>query len=187
MQQHKAGEIVEYTITYLEMDARPNYVRPHLFGHEPSALIHAVDPPPWYFLQLYDAVGRDYAWEDWHEREADDLRALVSDPNVEIYTFLRNGWTHGFFMLDFREAGIGDLAFLGLVPDAVGKGLGTWILQTAVHMLWDREGVKKLTVNTCTLDHPRALAHYQRNGFSPVRQETRTRKLRRDWIPAAFP
>jgi hypothetical protein len=40
-------------------------------------------------------------------------------------------------------------------------------------------------VNTCTLDHPRALIQYQKHGFTPVRQEERTRLLTRDWSPAS--
>jgi hypothetical protein len=34
------------------------------------------------------------------------------------------GWPQGFFMLDRREAGICDLAYFGLVPEAVGAGWG---------------------------------------------------------------
>jgi len=37
-----------------------------------------------------------------------------------------------------------------------------------------------MIVNTCTLDHPRALQRYQRHGFHPVAQAERTRVLRRD-------
>lgn len=184
---HKAGETIEYVITYLEMTSQPTYPRPQLIGSEPSVLVRAIQPPNAHFLMLYDAVGAQYAWLDRHEQDPDALAAFVSDPDVEIYTYLRNGWIHGFFTLDFREKGVGNLAYLGLVPAAVGKGFGTWLLRTAVHMLWDRDNVTKTIVNTCTLDHPRALAHYQRNGFRPVSRETRTRVLTRDWDPAQFP
>lgn len=186
MQVRKAGEKVDYVVTFLEMPARPNFARPHLFGKSPSALIHAVNPPGWYFLSLYDAVGRDYEWVDWHAASAEELAAFVGDEAVQLYTFLRDGWPHGFFMLDTRESGVVDLAYFGLVPEAVGKGLGTWLLETAIHMAWDVPGCAKLTVNTCTLDHPRALAHYQKHGFQPVSQETRSRVLTRDWDPARF-
>ena len=50
----------------------------------------------------------------------------------------------------------------------------------ADHPHWDRDGIQKLTVNTCTLDHPRALAVYQKNGFKPVRREEKSRILKRD-------
>ena len=47
-------------------------------------------------------------------------------------------------------------------------------------MAWDREGVRRMTVNTNSLDHPRALPLYQRAGFEPVRRETHSRVLTRD-------
>jgi hypothetical protein len=34
-----------------------------------------------------------------------------------------------------------------------------------------------MTVNTCTLDHPRALPAYQSWGFHPVRREERRRRV----------
>jgi len=37
-----------------------------------------------------------------------------------------------------------------------------------------------MTVNTNTLDHPRALALYQKTGFHPVRQVAAKRKLSRE-------
>lgn len=186
MQPRKAGETVEYTVTFLEMDSPPGFARPHLFGKEPSALIHAVDPPAWYFLSLYDAVGMPYEWVDWHARPAEELAAWVADPAMHLYTFLRNGWPHGFFMLDTRKEGVVSLEYFGLVPEAVGKGLGNWFLETAIFAAWDVPGCQKVTLDTCTLDHPRALAHYQKHGFRPVAQETRTRVLTRDWNPAEF-
>lgn len=176
----KAGDSIDYVVTFLEMDARPTYARPHLFGKSPSALIHADDPPPWYFLSLYDAVGQAYEWVDWHARPEAELAAYISDPGFRLYTFLRDGWPNGFFVLNTRDLPVVSIDYFGLVPEAVGKGLGTWFLQTAIFAAWDVAGCEKLTLNTCTLDHPRALAHYQKNGFQPVSQETRSRVLTRD-------
>ena len=184
---HAAGETVDYTVTYLEMLERPGYARPHLFGNTPSALIHAENPPNWYFLTLYDAVGRDYEWQDRHDQPEDELSAFVSSDQVQLFTFLRNGWPHGFFVLDHREEGRCDIAYFGLVRQAVGLGLGTWLLETAVHMAWDIPGTERVTLNTCTLDHPRALALYQKHGFKPVAQESLSRVLTRDWDPTKFP
>ena len=55
---------------------------------------------------------------------------------------MRAGWPHGFFVLDGRAPGRCDLAYFGLVPEAIGRGLGTFLLQTAVHMAWDRPGTR---------------------------------------------
>jgi GNAT superfamily N-acetyltransferase len=177
---HKAGDRVECMVTYLEMDLRPSYPRPHLPAGPASALIAAEAPPAWYFLDLYQAVGRDHEWTDQLRRPLDELTAFLADPSVTLYTFLRAGWPHGFFVLDGRESGICDLAIFGLVPEAIGKGLGQFLIETAVHMAWDRDGTRRVTVNTNSLDHPRALPLYQRAGFGPVRREAHTRVLTRD-------
>jgi len=167
--------MVDVTITYLEMDERPSYARPRQpIGHA-AALLHAENPPVWYFLDLYRAVGAQYQWTDRLDDDEDDLRAFVQHADVALYTLIRQGWPAGFFMLDRREKGVCDLAYMGLVPEMVGQGYGKFLLHEAVHTGWDYEGVEKMTVNTCTLDHPRALALYQSAGFAPVRQEHITR------------
>lgn len=177
---HRAGERVDYVVTFLEMDARPGYPRPHMPTGQVAALIAAEAPPAWYFLGLYDAVGVEYEWTDQHERPRNELESFLTDPAVTLYTLMRAGWPHGFFILDGRPAGACDLAYFGLVPQAVGHGLGTFLLHTAIHMAWDRPGVTRVSVNTNSLDHPRALPLYQRAGFEPVRRETRSRVLTRD-------
>ncbi|HVL21101.1 MAG TPA: GNAT family N-acetyltransferase [Amaricoccus sp.] len=175
-----AGERVEVTVTYLRMAARPAYPRPHVPLGPAMALLAAERPPLWYFLALYDAVGRDYEWADQHDAPAEDVAAFLHDPAVTLYTLVRGGWPHGFFILDGREPETVDLSYFGLVPEAIGRGLGTFLIQTAVHAAWDRPGVQAVTVNTNSLDHPRALPLYQKAGFVPVRRVTFERVLTRD-------
>jgi GNAT superfamily N-acetyltransferase len=175
-----AGTEIDYTVIYLEMSTAPTYPWPHLPANQPASLLKADAPPVWYFLSLYDAVGRDYAWEDIHKREHDEIAEWLSDDKMMLSTLMANGWPQGFFLLDARSADIVDLAYFGLVPEAVGKGLGGWLLQTAILTAWDLPDIEKLTVNTCTLDHPRALQTYQKYGFSAVRRETHNRTLTRD-------
>lgn len=174
------GEPVEVTITYLRMTARPGYPRPHVPVGPTTALIAAERPPLWYFLTLYDAVGRDYEWTDQHDAPAEDVVAFLHDPAVSLYTLVRDGWPNGFFILDGRQSGTVDLSYFGLVPEAIGRGLGTFLIQTAVHAAWDRPDTEAVTVNTNSLDHPRALPLYQKAGFTPVRRATYERVLTRD-------
>ncbi len=176
----RKGTEVPYTVTYLEMPRRPDWDWPHLPSGITATLLKAEKPPVWYFLSLYDAVGRDYAWEDIHKRKHSEIEAWLTDGAMSLFTLTSKGWPHGFFLLDAGKPGICDLAYFGLVPEAVGGGLGTFLLKTAILTCWDSPGVQKLTVNTCTLDHPRALATYQKNGFVPVRREGHTRILNRD-------
>ena len=176
----RAGEEVECVVTYLEMNERPKVAIPHMPSGPVSALVAADKPPAWYFLSLYDAVGREYEWTDLHAEPADELDAWLQDPDVVLYSFMRAGWPHGFFVLDTREAGACDISYFGLVPQAIGLGLGWFLLVTAVHMAWDRPNVERVTVDTNSFDHPRALPLYQKAGFQPVRRETKTRTLTHD-------
>lgn len=184
MTLRRAGETVDYRVTFLEMNARPSYGWPPTPNGMTGALLKAEKPPVWYFRALYDAVGRDYAWTDLHAAEDAEIADWLASPDVALYSMMDHGWPQGFFVLDWRAGDSCDLAYFGLVPEATGRGFGRWMLRTAILTAWAREGVKKLAVNTCTLDHPRALIQYQANGFTPVQQEDRTRVLTRDWSPA---
>ena len=44
----------------------------------------------------------------------------------------RTAGPQGFFMLEDKGKGVCDLAYFGIVPESVGKGLGSWLLRTAV-------------------------------------------------------
>ena len=175
----KPGDTVPCTVTHLEMTARPATPIPHVPIGSSLALIVATSPPVEYFLYLYNAVGAEYEWTDWLDATPQEQEAFVGDPGVELFTLMVDGWPGGFFILDTRQAGTCDLAMFGLVPQAIGRGLSAWFLGCAVHMGWDRAGVTRMTVSTNTLDHPRALALYQRMGFVPVRRENKRRKLTR--------
>jgi len=173
------GKTIRYTVTFLEMPARPTSPAPPMPVGLSLALIGAKAPPAEYFLYLYRAVGAEYEWTDWLARPQGELEAFLADPKVELFTLLVDGWPGGFFVLDTREEGTCNLALFGLVPQAVGRGLARWFLASAVHMGWERPGVGRMTVNTNTLDHPRALALYQRVGFVPVRREEHKRNRAR--------
>ena len=183
MKPYPAGSEVEYRVTWLEMTERPGWDWPSLPAGEAASLLRAEAPPVWYFRALYDAVGRDHAWEDLHAEPDEALAAWLGDPAVGLWSLIRGGWPQGFFILDARAEGASELALFGLVPEAIGRGLGRYLLRTAVLTAWERPGMARLEVNTCSLDHPRALALYQRHGFAPVRQETRRRRLTRPLDP----
>lgn len=170
---------LDYTVTRLEMTARPEGPRPPAPNLPGFALLQAVDPPTRWFLHLYDSVGADHEWTDWRRRPEAELRAFIAGPDALIYTAMAKGWTAGFFMLDWREKGTCELAYFGLTPEARGLGLGRWLLDDAIRTGWARSGVNRMLVETCTLDSPRALPLYQRMGFTPVRREEKRRRAAR--------
>ncbi len=164
---------LEVTITYLEMAEAPRLEPAHPPLNRRIALLRALRPTLKFYRFLYDAVGEEWTW--WERRVIADeqLRAYIQDERVEVFVLYVEGQPAGFFELDGREPGVIDLAMFGLMPDFVGQGLGGWFLNAAVETAWERKP-GRLTVNTCTLDHPRALPLYQKVGFTPLRRETKT-------------
>jgi len=75
----------------------------------------------------------------------------------------------GLLELDFRVPDECELAYFGLVADRVGQGLGRGLMREVLARAWHRP-IRRLHVHTCTLDHPQALAFYQRAGFTPYRR-----------------
>ena len=103
-----------------------------------------------------------------------ELAALLAEKGVDVFVLHVGGQPAGYVEFDLRPLPTEiELRYFGLMPQFIGRGLGPWLLDWAIREGW-RHAPQRLFVNTCTLDHPRALAMYQRAGFTPFRQETKT-------------
>lgn len=163
------GKKHKTVVTHLEMLAEPRLPpAPRPLGK--YALMRAEKPPVHFYRYLYDVVGRHYVWVNRKRLSDEALAAIVQHDEVEIYVLYCGGVPAGFFELDFRNPERAELSFLGVTPEHVGKGFGRFLLCEAITLAWAR-GPKRLIVQTCTLDHPRALPLYQRYGFTPYAQE----------------
>jgi len=98
-----------------------------------------------------------------------ELKAIIADPGVEFFEVAAVEPVVGMLELDFRQSGECEIAFVGLVPDLAGQGHGRWLLAKALRLAW-RDGVRRVHVHTCTLDHPAALRAYERAGFKATKR-----------------
>jgi len=158
-------------VTFLEMLQRP----PALPPPQPKgkvAFLKAETPPVPFYRYLYDQVGNKYKWVDRKKMSDAAVAEILGDPKVELFVLYVEGCPAGMAELDFRVEGLGQLAYFGLVPDYVGRRLGYFFLYHSTLVAWSRP-ISKYIVNTCTLDHPRALPLYQRMGFVPYAREDR--------------
>lgn len=152
-------------VTTLEMRARP---RPAPLPPSPLRIARWKHPKSEAYLTLFKRVGAPWLWYSRLAMAPDRLRALLDDPAVEVYAAVdRAGIEVGMIELDFRSAGQCGLSYFALVPELVGQGHGRWLMAQVMAMGW-RAGIERLWVNTCTLDHPRALGFYQHAGFQPI-------------------
>ena len=151
------------TVWHLEILDRAAFQR----SAEPLRFrLERVTAPSAAFLRfLYTATGGDWSWTDrlpWTDAE---WLARQADPAVEFWVANDDGAPAGYFELARHEDGrTVELAYFGLLPHAVGKKQGGAMLTAAVDRMWEM-GARRVYVNTCSLDHPRALDNYQRRGF----------------------
>ena len=158
------------TITHLEMTERPAH--PHLSAPQGlnCALLRLRTPTVRFYRYLYDAVGEPWLWFERRAMTDEQLAEIIQDERVEIYVLNVDGEPAGYAELDRRQPPDIELAYFGLLPDFIGKGLGRFLLTWAIDTAWNH-APERLWVHTNTLDHPKALPLYQRCGFRPFRQE----------------
>jgi len=153
-------------VTYLEMRAQPALEVPA----STLDLKRIENPTAERYRELFRLVGAPWLWFSRLALDDEQLAGIVRDPRVELYAVVDgNGRDAGLLELDFREPGQCELAFVGLVPELSGLGHGRWLLAEAVSRAW-REGVTRVHVHTCSLDHPAALGAYRRAGFIPYKR-----------------
>jgi GNAT superfamily N-acetyltransferase len=153
-------------VTYLEMTRPPDHAVPP----SPLSLKRSEVPQPEHYRDLFRRIGSRWLWFSRLILDDAHLAEIIQHPKVELYSVLdETGREVGMLELDFREPDACELAFIGLVPEFAGQGHGRWLLAEAVRLAW-REGVSRVHVHTCSLDHPAALAAYRRAGFVPYKR-----------------
>lgn len=128
------------------------------------------DPQPDWYRDLFRRIGTPWLWFSRLRLSDAALADLIADPAVEITALADDHGDQGLIELDFRSEAECEIAFFGLVPALTGRGIGPWFMDHALRRAWRRD-VERVWLHTCTLDHPAALAFYQRSGFVPFRQQ----------------
>ena len=151
-------------VTHLEMHARPP-LPPEPPG-SPYELRRVAQPGLDWYRGLYRAVGENWLWFSRLTLDDAALARLIRDPAVEVHALRHEGRDKGILELDAHRFPDVEISFLGLVGDLIGKGAGRFLMNRTLEICWARSP-RRVTVHTCTLDHPNALGFYLRSGFTP--------------------
>ncbi|KZN67303.1 GNAT family N-acetyltransferase [Pseudoalteromonas luteoviolacea] len=120
---------------------------------------------------LYTQVGRPWLWTDkldWTKRQ---WQHYLDDHKTQTWVAYVDGKTAGYYELNTQNTGEVELAYFGLMPSFIGKGLGGALLNHALESAWSVTSTKRVWVHTCDLDHPHALKNYQNRGFKLYKTE----------------
>lgn len=151
-------------VTCLEMHARPQ-ARPQ--PPETGLRVERWEMPSLAeYRDLYRRVGEEYLWVSRIVMPDEKLEAILRHPLVEVYVLTDGARRLGLLELDFRGEGECEIAYFGIVAEAIGQGSGRLLMNAAIDHAWSRP-IRRFWVHTCNFDHPAAIAFYQRSGFKP--------------------
>jgi GNAT superfamily N-acetyltransferase len=139
------------------------------------SLMRAELPSPELGRFLYTAVGGDWYWTDRLSWTYAQWQEWLSTPGVETWVAYVCGTPAGYFQLHLADDDV-EIAYFGLLPAFVGKGLGGWLLTKAIERGWET-GAERVWVHTCSLDGPNALANYQKRGMTVFKEEKAEQEL----------
>jgi ribosomal protein S18 acetylase RimI-like enzyme len=130
--------------------------------------VHQCSPS--FFRYLYVEVGRNYHWIDRLPWTDEDIARHLQQPENSLWLMRSNGQTAGYFELRKCDDGSVEIAYFGLLPDFLGRGLGKYLLTCATEQAW-ADGANRVWLHTCTLDDKAAMPNYLKRGFLPFKTE----------------
>lgn len=158
------------TTYYLETLDRVELRRPTR-GDSHEIVVRRQPPSGATNRRFYTTVGADWTWTDrlpWSNERWDEY---AQQPGLDTYIGYVAGEEIGYFELDRQPSGSTELAYFGLLPSAIGRGLGSPLLVHAIEQAW-HDGAERVWVHTCSLDHPQALANYRARGMRLYKHES---------------
>lgn len=123
---------------------------------------------------LYAAVGADWRWTDRLPWPPERWQAQIG--RAEIHTLLMGtpAAPAGYVELEQQTDGNVEIAYFGLLSQALGRGWGGHLLSTGLRTAWSLPGTRRVWVHTCSWDAPAALANYRARGMRLYKEEVKT-------------
>ncbi len=169
MKSNDDASRLEVTRTYLEMRAaselRGAKLEDPLIKIEPQRNCSVE-----LFRFLYAEVGRNYHWVDRLPWTDEEIRAYLAQAEITLWLMTYDGERAGYFELRKCDDGSIEVAYFGLLPAFIGRGLGKHLLTRAIEQAWN-DGAHRVWLHTCTLDDPAAMPNYLKRGLKPFKTE----------------
>ena len=157
------------TIYHLEMLEREAFCAK---AAPPSLEVAMVAPPnPELNRKFYRNVGAPWEWTDRLQWSEDDWHRYVHRDALRTWVGRLDGQSVGYFELESQSDGNIEIAYFGLLPEFIGRGIGGPLLSAAIECAWDVPNARRVWVHTCTQDHKNALDNYRKRGFEVFKTE----------------
>ena len=150
--------------TYLHMTDRAAF-KPAFIEDTDGVMIMSMNAPDVRFYRfLYSSVGEQWRWRDRLIMPEEELESILRLPETSIHVLYVHGIPAGYVEL-FKDGENTEIAYFGLRPEFIGRGLGKHLLSYGIARAWEGD-TQRVWVHTCNLDGPHALSNYLKRGFS---------------------
>lgn len=179
-------EETQVTVYFLEMLDRAQAEEPEDLPANVQ-LVRAEHASPELARWLYGAVGGPWRWAERLGWTYKQWQQELEEEGSEIWLLHLDGTPAGYCQLSASITGGGEaplteteILYFGLMPWALGRGLGRLFLQHMLAQAWNLNQrhslppVSRVWVHTCTLDGEAALPNYRARGLEVYGQETIT-------------
>src|SRR6516164_6150057 len=115
---------------------------------------------------LYFRVGEQWDWIDKRSWTDDQWKEYATATELRTFAGYYDDALAGYYELRRDGEGGIEIAYFGLLPEWIGRGLGGALLTGAIEGAWRMEPKpSRVWVHTCNRDHAQALANYQARGM----------------------
>ena len=138
----------------------------------PNFKIIEVDPPDFQLNKFfYKQIGRKHRWIDrlaWADKK---WIQYVENPRIKTFILKENNNLAGYYetIRDLDKFNC-EIAYFGVLEEYIGKKCGGYLLSEAIKKLFE-EGMTRVWLHTCSLDHENAIKNYLARGMQVFKSE----------------
>tara|TARA_B100001769_G_C21644598_1_gene359434 strand:- start:9 stop:521 length:513 start_codon:yes stop_codon:yes gene_type:complete len=151
-----------------------NSIRDLNYSNKPNqnCNLQFINPPDFQINKFfYKQIGNDYRWIDrliWDEKKWINY---VENPKVKTYVLHDKEELIGYFEQIFHlEQKNCEIAYFGILKEHYGKKYGGFLLSESIKNSF-QNGIERVWLHTCSLDHKYALKNYQSRGMKIFKSE----------------
>ena len=132
-----------------------------------------INPPDFQINKyFYRQIGKDHRWIDrlvWNDQK---WIQYVENSKVKTYVLQDKEDLIGYFeqIFNFEKKNC-EIAYFGILKEHYGKKYGGFLLSESIKNSFI-EGIERVWLHTCSLDHEFALKNYQARGMKIFKSET---------------
>ena len=148
--------IIDVDRSFLEINSIKNLKRSKNPG--PNFKISEVNPPDFQLNKFfYKQIGKKHRF--------------VESPRVKTFILKDNNNLAGYYeTIRDVDKDQSEIAYFGILEEYFGKKCGGYLLSEAINQLF-QEGMSRVWLHTCSLDHKNAIKNYLARGMQIFKSE----------------